>query len=266
MGNRYSEAWDDYTKFWNPNLEDRQDVDAKRERARGRSRVEWPGDEWGSEKEWAETIEHLMEPAEFRQWRRVIEIGQGSGKYTIPVLANSQSEVKGFDVSGEFLKVCARRCADYIDAGRLTLHHILSDRPRIIQEVCEEAGWTRSVDALFSIDAMVHVDLNCLASYFLAASEVLREGGWLVMTLADVSSDAGFEKLISELNYTFTTAGQSNRQFEWLHPELIRNLVTRFGFSIVKCETRWRDLELVARLDDTALADGVRNLATESSV
>ncbi len=261
MENRYSQSWDNYVKQWVSDLENRTDFDAKLARDQGREKLTWPGDEWGREKDWLATIETLLIPAGMPSWNKVVEIGQGSGKYTIPILENKACQVKCFDVSQEFINVCKKRCLPFIQDERLELHCLETERPRMIQDVVGDAGWTRKLDAMVSIDAMVHVDLNNLAAYFLAASELLRYEGKLVMTLADVSSDAGFEKLLRDLTYTYTTAGQANCQFEWLHPTLLQDLLPRFGFKIELCKTEWRDIQLIASLVDLDKGEKLQKLA-----
>jgi SAM-dependent methyltransferase len=261
MSNQYSQAWDHYVGDWSGDLTKRTDLDARLASDGGRGKVKWPGDEWGNEEIWKGVIDRLLVPAGLSQWKRVIEIGQGSGKYTLPVLAQPDAQVKCFDMSQKFLDVCGARCADYVKERRLSLHCLVNDQPRMIQQICEQEGWTRNVDAFMSIDAMVHVDLNILASYFLAASEVLKPGGKLVMTLADVSSDAGFEKLMRELTYTFNTAGQFNCQFEWLHPALVKDLLPRFGFEVTRLANAWRDIELIATFVDPQSAAKAKALS-----
>jgi hypothetical protein len=246
---------------WCGDLTKREDLDASISLEKGRTQVTWPGDEWGDEAAWRGQIERMLVPAGFTDWRRVVEIGQGSGKFTLPVLAQPATEIKCFDVSEKFQEVCRKRCAEYIGQKRLTMHLLTNSTQRLIQQVCDEAGWTRKVDAVMSFDAMVHVDLNILASYFIAASEVLRVGGKLVMTLADVSSDAGFEKLMRELSYTFSSCGSPNCQFEWLHPALVRDLLPRFGFEVTALGNPWRDMELIATFVDLDAAARAKSLS-----
>jgi SAM-dependent methyltransferase len=261
LKNRYQEAWDHYVDRWSADLSRRQDPDAELAREGGRSVLRWPGDEWGDQGIWREFIDRLLVPAGLPEWKRVVELGQGSGKYSLAVLAESQARLECFDVSPNFIRVCRERCAKYVREKRLALHLLKPKKSKLIQKVIKKIKWTREVDAFISIDAMVHVDLNVLASYFLAASEVLREGGKLVMTLADVSTDAGFDKLMSELEYTYTTPDHKNCQFEWLHPALIEDLLPRFGFKIEMCSSGWRDLELIASLEDLDRADDARQRA-----
>ena len=161
-----------YSKYWDQYIED----DLQVEQA-GRDDLEWPGDEWGTQEQW-ENIYQLMfvRTGGVERWSRAVEIGQGSGKYTLKVLANPQVTVRAYDVSARFLDVCRERCAAEVEAGRLSLHRIDPGTPRYLLSNLTEAGWRRQVDAVYSIEAMVHVDLQYLMAYLLTAAAVLEAG------------------------------------------------------------------------------------------
>src|SRR5262249_8482932 len=153
-------------------------------------------------------------------WQRAVEIGPGSGKYTLRVLAGSPAVVRAYDISPQFLKVCEARCERLITEGRLSLQLLNGITTDQMLADLSERGWSRTVDAVFSIDAMVHVDLQYLIVYLITAALVLKPGGKVIMTLADVTTDANFNQMLDEISFTYP--GQANpigtSKFEWISP------------------------------------------------
>ncbi|MDQ3588596.1 MAG: class I SAM-dependent methyltransferase [Actinomycetota bacterium] len=217
----------------------------------------WPGDEWGSPAAWAERFADLFEPA-VSGWERAVEIGPGSGKYTLKVLERSPEAVlRAYDVSAKFLEVCTERCGDHVSNGRLTPHLLHAVDPAQLLDDLEAAGWRRRVDGFYSIDVMVHIDLQYLIVYWLTSALVLRPGGQLVMTLNDVTREPGFEKLLRDIPWTYPAQGRplGSGKFEWLSPEIIESVLPRLGFRLVKLTEAGRDCHVVAELEDPERAD-----------
>ena len=219
----------------------------------------WPGDEWDSPAAWQKCFEGLFPADRLTDWRRIVEIGPGSGKYTVKLLEESSAEVRGYDVSERFLEVCRERCQEHVDGGRLGLHRLGAVDPAQLLDDLREAGWGRRVDCFSSIDAMVHIDLQYLVVYWMTAGMVLRPGGHLVMTLNDVTHDPGFEKLMRDISWTFPAQGRplGSGKFEWLSPDIIASLLPRIGFRIEKLVHNGRDLEVVAELTEPERADAL---------
>jgi SAM-dependent methyltransferase len=231
----YAPVWDDYAETWTATFGDRH---------------AWPGDEWGDPASWAKTFDLLFRAAGVSGWQRAVEIGPGSGKYTIGVLENSPATVRAFDVSAKFLDVCRRRCEGWIRNERLSLHLLGIERADQMLVDLQAAGWRGVVDGFYSIDAMVHVDLQCVIAYMLTAGLVLRPGGKLILTLADATSELGFAKLVDDIRWHFPLQGQPSAKFEWMSPDLVRSVLHRLGFTIDLLENTGRDLYLVASLSD----------------
>ena len=128
-----------------------------------------------------------------------------------------------------------------------------------------DAGLVRKVDALFSIDAMVHVDLQYLVTYWINAALVLRTGGRVLMTLADPTSEAGFQKLIRDIRKFYKFQGRMCPKFEYLSVPIVRRVLESIGFEIEMLE-HWaqrpgaapRDIYLIARMARPEQADGFR--------
>jgi SAM-dependent methyltransferase len=234
----YADAWDGYV--------DRFSGDG------------WPGDEWGTEASWDQVFDKLFVGVE--QWQRAIEIGSGAGKYTERVLAAGNATVHAFDISARFLEVLHQRLATEFASGRLRTTLLDGARSQQMFETIEQSGWVRHVDAVYSIDAMVHVDFQYLIAYLLTAGLVLRPGGLLIMGVADATTDSGFNKLMAELRWVFSV--QSDRRptakFEWISGEVLRSVLDRLGFEVV-AERHSRDYEVMARLVAPQRSEALRS-------
>jgi hypothetical protein len=96
---------------------------------------------------------------------------------------------------------------------------------------------------------MVHVDLQYLIVYLITAGLVLKPGGKVIMTLADVTTDANFNQMLEEISFTFP--GQSNpmgtSKFERISPDILRSVLPRLGFAIDRLDTPRNsgDVELI---------------------
>jgi len=235
----YAPVWDDYAENW---------------AAAHGDRYAWPGDEWGNPAWWAHTFDLLFRAAGVSDWQRAVEIGPGSGKYTISVLENSSTTIRAYDVSARFLDVCRRRCDRWIRDERLSLHLLGIERADQMLVDLRAAGWRGVVDAVYSIDAMVHVDLQYLVAYVLTAGLVLKPGGKLILTLADATSELGFAKLLEDIRWHYPLQGRPSAKFEWLSPDLVRSVLQRLGFAIELLVNPGRDLYLIASLSDPTAA------------
>ncbi|MGH7564950.1 MAG: hypothetical protein ACREK5_11095 [Gemmatimonadota bacterium] len=241
----YARHWDRYVRRW-----------FETKTARGTD-LEMPGDEWGDPAHWDELYRSLFLPAGASEWQRAVEIGQGSGKYTVKVLSNSEAALRAYDVSAEFLQVCEQRCHDWIAAGRLSLHQLNVDRPTLMLDELDGSEWRRRVDGFYSIDAMVHVDLQYLIVYLITAALVLRPGGKLILTLADATGNLGFSKLLGDIRPLWKTQDGTvgSGKFEWMSPDLVRSILSRLGFEIDRLDTTKRDMRVTASLTDPSRAD-----------
>jgi osmotically-inducible protein OsmY len=244
----YSKYWDNFVSTWS----DRPAIRA--------NEYQWPGDEWGNPEEWDFLFQKMFVPAGVEQWQRAIEIGPGSGKYTLKVLGASPAVVRAYDMSAAYLDVCRSRCRQVVDEGRLSLHVLDINRPNQILADAQGVGWERSVDAVYSIAAMVHVDLQYLVAYLLNAALALKQGGKLLLTLADATSPKGFAQLMKDIRWAYPAQANpsGSAKFEWLSPDLIRHILTRLGFIVSWIENHERDIFLVATLADLKPSEALR--------
>jgi SAM-dependent methyltransferase len=254
--NPYRIQWDHYAKNWDQNVNSGDPS----------SRLAWPGDEWiGSDKEsWQKIFQAMFLDHGATQWKHCVEIGAGSGKYTELLLRNSEAQIVTYDISPVFLDVLKKRLADDVHAGRV--HPVIldaTDASEILADLRKRA-LIRKIDAFYSIDAMVHVDLQHLVVYLMTAALCLRKGGRLMMSLANAVSEEGFDLLIKDAKSCYSLQGMPSSKFEWLCPEIVLGVLERLGFSVQfmspfsRSVAEERDLWVVATLDDFRRAAGFR--------
>lgn len=235
--NPYAATWDQYVR------------DIKPEAGR------WPGDEWADEQFWQLTFRRMFVEHGAKDWRHCIEIGAGSGKYTQYLLAHAATDIVAFDISVEFLNVLRQRLAEPIAGGRLFPELLRAQKPAEMYDSIKQRGWLRQVDAFYSIDAMVHVDLQFLMAYVATAALTLKPGGKLIMTLADATTDAGFGYLLDSIKPYYPRQSQPGGKFEWTSRDLIRSVLERIGFTVQFIpELSERDAYFVATLSDLSHA------------
>lgn len=247
MSNFYGTSWDTYVR-------------QHRQSAAQNSTV-YPGDEWGWPQWWEQTYQRLFEAAGASSWQRVVEIGPGSGKYTQMMLDRSPARILAADVSQEFLSICLDRARPHVQAGRLIGHLLTGTHPGELYHRIASLGWVRQLDAMVSIDAMVHVDLQYLIAYLVTAAATLQKKGHLVLTLADATSQQGTQKLLDDIKTYYPMQGIPSLKFEFLSPDILRSVLGRLGFEITKLEwdfpdpAQSRDIFLIAQLTDMSRAE-----------
>lgn len=248
-GRRFQKAWDRYAA----------------KAARG---SDWAGDEWGRPELWQSWFERLFRKTQVESWARAVEIGQGTGKYTRLVLEAGKCEVLACDVSSVFLDYCRRRQASFVEQRRLHLALIKENDPRSIQDACAARGWSGEVDALYSMDALVHLPFTQIACYMLAGTEVLRLGGHLLFSFADGTSAAGHAKLLADIDQAVVrSCDPATACFHWNSPQLIRTFAERIGYEVLVCDLDpidGRDGHFVARLVDRQLGVAARAARTSA--
>lgn len=212
-----------------------------------------PGDEWGSPAHWESTFGRYFYGVQY--WKRAIEIGAGAGKYTKKVLDTAPGcTVAAVDVSQRFLDVLMTNVNKPVykaKDGSFRVHPFLLDFTKEesyspLASVADKMGWTRgTVDAVYSIDAMVHVEWPLVVSYIDSAHQALKQGGVLIMTLANACSKGGFDKLKNEISYLYRTNLHPDGKFHYVSPEMVLKALES-GFNIETMDTHSRDLHIVA--------------------
>lgn len=211
----------------------------------GRTDLVYPGDEWGRPEEWRAFAHRFLRPyLPPHGGGTAVELGQGSGKYTLEILDLTR-QVVCFDVSQAFLDVAQQRLAEHIDSGHVALEKLgLKDCNEILHGLAAR-GLVGHVDLFFSIDAMVHVELHTLFAYLVTASHALKMDGHLVLTVASCTSAGGYQRLIEETPWYYG-GGRPGHPFYFLSPDIVRHLCRQLGFVVVQLE-EGRDISFAAR-------------------
>jgi hypothetical protein len=200
-----------------------------------------------------------------RDWQNCVEIGPGSGKYTSLLLRNSDFHIVAFDISPAYLEVMKRRLSQDIEERRVQPALIKAEKPAELLEYLDEHKLVRKLDAFFSIDAMVHVDLQYLIVYFITAALTLKKDGLMIMTLANAVSLNGFKHLLDGAKSYYSLQGKATAKFEYLSPEIVDLVLGQMGFQVNYTKPFGtgpdvdRDVYVVARLVDMERAETFRD-------
>jgi predicted TPR repeat methyltransferase len=234
----YADDWDEYVKHW--------EKYAKFEPTNtGRIDLVYPGDEWGTEPEWDAYAGSFLQPyLPADGTGTAVEVGPGSGKYTLRVVDRVERLVC-FDVSEKFMQIASSRLATHDGRRRVQFELLKMSNCNEIRDSLEKQGLLGKVDLFFSVDSMQHVELHTLIAYWISAAESLKTGGHMVMTVATCTTEQGFERLVSEAGWVYGGTRPSH-QFFFLSRELVRYCLERLGFEVVRLE-EGRDINFVAR-------------------
>jgi GT2 family glycosyltransferase len=234
----YADDWDEYVKGWQ--------TYAKLEPTnQGRADLVYPGDEWGTEAEWDAYAASFLHPWLPPDGRGVaVEIGPGSGKYTLRVV-DRVAQLLCFDVSEMFMELAQARLAKHGGSGTVRFELLKMRNCYEIQEAVARRGLLGEVDLFFSVDSMQHVELHTLIAYWLNAAASLRVGGHIVMTVATCTTAKGFSRLLDEAAWCYGGTRPSH-QFYFLSKEVVHYCLGQLGFEVLRLE-EGRDINVVAR-------------------
>jgi SAM-dependent methyltransferase len=252
--NPYRAQWDNYAKRWSPNIRPDRPLNDD----------SWPGDEWGNEERWAAIFKTMFLDFGARDWRNCVEIGPGSGKYTSLLLKASESHIIAFDISPSYMDMMKKRLSQDIEKQRVEPALINAEKSDELLDYLNNRDLGRKLDAFFSIDAMVHVDLRYLTTYFITAALTLKENGLMIMTLANAISRKGFRHLLNGVKPYYPLQGKPTEKFEFLSPDIVNLVLEKLGFQVNFTNPFGtgidvdRDLYVVARLVDIERSETFR--------
>jgi len=199
-----------------------------------------PGDEWANRERW-ESIYNgfLSKQAVKGEVRKFVEIGQGSGKYTLMALADHKPELAiCCDVSKRFLDYCEERISKTMPEATVR-YELLPPKNRyaLMDSVLKHTG-PETVDLVFSIDVMVHVEAPLILNYLMNANSLLRLGGTVVMQVANGSTSSGVERMLEDVEPIHGPDEHFEGKFQWVTPSLITRMATRAGLEVelMTCE------------------------------
>src|SRR2546421_4520070 len=123
------------------------------------------GDEWTLSPEWKESLVRLVLRKYIPTGKTVLEIGPGAGRWTEFLLPMSASLI-GVDISQK----CVDLCREKFRAGGNAKFLVTPGNSL-------EGAADQSVDAIWSFDVFVHIDIQDVAGYVREFRRVLRPGG-----------------------------------------------------------------------------------------
>ncbi len=256
----YARHWDHYVTELFPLIQQRGPLDGvslEEWRVLNTKDVEypWPGDEWGARSDVEAVLECALFPVLSEVPTVLCEIGSGAGRYTAAVLDRyPEASVLSFDVSRELIAALRSRCSVALAESRLETVRLSAD-PACMRDAIKARRLEREIDAVYSFDALVHVDLHTLAIYFVTAARSLRVGGILSMNVADAGTERGFLKLLADAPEGYIRRGMAAATFTWVSGDQVEAILSRCGFEVRRLDCNGREAYLVARLVDPQAAE-----------
>ena len=234
----YHADWDTYVENW-------EFYSTLEPKNRSSADLVCPGDEWGTKKEWNRITNTYLKPYLPENSTGIaVEIGQGTGKYTLRVV-DSVSKIVCFDVSKKFIEIAGSKLKDQIEQGTVFLEFLDLHNCYEIRDCMKKQDLIGKVDLFYSIDSMQHVEFHTLFAYFINAAICLKSGGHMVITVANCTSDDGFKRLLKEIPWCYG-GNRPSHQFYFLSKDIIWYCLERLGFEVVGHEEN-RDILFVAK-------------------
>jgi SAM-dependent methyltransferase len=175
------------------------------------------GDEWSASPEWKHALIRSVLQQEIPPEQDVLEIGPGAGRWTSHLLERARRYI-GVDISSTCVEHCRKLFADNARAKFV----LGSGRDLAMVE-------DRSIDAIWSYDAFVHINAAEVESYVGEFHRVLRPGAVAVIHHGGVGGEAG--------------GWRSN-----LTADALQQMVTRRGLTLEKSLDHWVDADTVHSL------------------
>ncbi|MES0882259.1 class I SAM-dependent methyltransferase [Roseibium sp. SCP14] len=253
----YGEVWDLYlTNRYEQIRQKRNRLPENRN-----SKINFPGDEWGGVSKVNTILDETFPDLSQVDELNFVEIGSGGGRYTVQIIDRyPKATVHAFDVSSRYLDVLGRRLIENSMDDRVRLTQ-LNENPDFIIDCLDNLGLKRQIDVFYSFDAMVHVDLQTLTTYFMTAALTLSKGGAIVMNVADATSDKGLEKLFVSSRRVFAEQGRCSAKFLWYSPDIVSSILEHLGFCVVFLNEGSRDCYFKATLVDPQKAEVIAGRA-----
>jgi len=234
-----------YADDWNEYVRNSSTYSKMEPTNKGRTDLIYPGDEWGTIEEWTAYSNKFLKPFLPDDSSGIaVELGQGSGKYTLQVI-DKISQIICFDVSEEFVKIAKERLRPYAGKNKVNFELLKLQNCNEIVDILRRRNLIGKIDLFFSVDSMVHVELHTLIAYFINAFQCLKLGGHITMSVASCTNDAGFARLLEEIPWCYGGMRPSH-QFYFLSKDIICFILLKLGFEIVIFDEQ-RDINFVAK-------------------
>jgi SAM-dependent methyltransferase len=217
----YAEEWDRYEASWSAAAADE-----------GRKVL---GEEWGNLELEQTVFDNYCRPY-LAPSSRVLEIGQGGGRFTARI-APLVERIVCLDVSANML----RRARDDMPS-RANVSFVLSDGRGLAPIM------PGSVDFCFAYDVFVHLDQEDIYLYLQDLRRVLRPGGRAVISFANLLDPLGFRQFEREAA-RHRTGRRSPGRINFLSPEIVRTLAAAAGLEVESLHLAANNRDVLAVLE-----------------
>ena len=184
-----------------------------------RDQVDLLGEEWSDQTSLDQVFELFMQ--EHLQ-NHTMEIGVGGGRVAKKVReVMSCGKLTLVDISKEMLKVAESNIGGPTQDLEIEfVHNPLSpDLPQQLKDT--------QFDFIYCFDVLVHCDLHTVYKTLANLHPLLKDGSKLFISLADVTSDLGFQRFKNQKQ--FKVSG-----FCFMSPDMALKIVDEAGYKIVK--------------------------------
>lgn len=220
-GSRYAAEWDRYEAEW-----------SAKAAAEGRRVL---GEEWSDRDLEQNLFENYCRP-HLAPHFRVLEIGQGGGKFTA-MIAPEVARVVCVDVSPGMLKRAKKDLAAYPNVD-----YVLADGRGL------PAFSSGVVDFAFAYDVFVHLDQEDIFIYLQDLRRVLRPGARAVISFANLEDPMGFRQFQREAAW-HRTGRRSPGRINFLSPGILRTLASASGLEIVSVHLSANNRDMIAVIE-----------------
>ena len=230
------DIWDHYVKNVFPTKKDNFE-----------RKLEYPGDEWARTEFWDNLYSNIFVPNINKNAKYFFEIGSGSGKQSKRTLSSfNVHELHSFDISQQFIETFSERFKTLL--GTKVFPHLLTSNYAYIYEIAKKRRLLHEVDCFYSFDAMVHVDFQHLFSYFLNAALILKINGAIIMDVATVETNKGFDKLCNDVSNYYHFFGAACTKFQFMSKSMITDVLNKLDFEVEYYSDKRGHILFVAKL------------------
>lgn len=180
----------------------------------GAEELRFVGDEWSPAADLARVVHEFIEPFVSAE-SCAGEIGSGGGRVAAQVCPLVE-RLHCFDVSTAMLAKARTALTTHKNAS-----FTLLDEPRFAPELAE------TFDFLYAFDVFVHLDLHLMFAYLKEMRRVIKPDGKIFISTANLLAEGGWRRFEAQ-------SKPSVGGFYFVCPEIVRTLLARAGFRVIK--------------------------------